>query len=164
MGLCRLLSAPAGRRTFPTLSLRIFPCVLGPLPRQLVECIYPLLPPRLRPSPRSDRVGAQQHPYSDFRTAPISRLQSFTHVQAHRFARHPGRSYPHTLCGSRGFYVRASRGLLPPHAPDMLSVRIGQLTVWGLAPHQIRSLVGCSPNARFQPLEIAGAGAISSQL
>src|SRR5215510_7966604 len=31
--------------------------------------------------------------------------------------------------GSPGFYVRASRGLLPPHAPDMLSVRIGQLTV-----------------------------------
>jgi hypothetical protein len=24
--------------------------------------------------------------------------------------------------GSRGFYVRASRGLLPPHAPDMLPV------------------------------------------
>ena len=31
--------------------------------------------------------------------------------------------------GSRGFYVRASRGLLPPHAPDILTVRIGQLTV-----------------------------------
>ena len=31
--------------------------------------------------------------------------------------------------GSRDFYVRASRGLLPSHAPDMLTVRIGQLTV-----------------------------------
>ena len=30
--------------------------------------------------------------------------------------------------GSRGFSVRASRGSLPPHAPDMLAVRIGQLT------------------------------------
>ena len=30
--------------------------------------------------------------------------------------------------GRRGFSVRASRGLLPPHAPDMLSVRIGPLT------------------------------------
>src|SRR5882724_988861 len=92
-GLCRLLSAPAGRRTFPTLSLRIFPCVLGPLPRQLVECIYPFLPPRHRPSPRSDRVGASQSPYSDFGTAPFSRLQSFLDVQAHRCAYHPGRSY-----------------------------------------------------------------------
>src|SRR5215470_10720212 len=41
-GLCRLRSAPAGRRTFPTLSLRICPCVLGPLPRLLVECILPV--------------------------------------------------------------------------------------------------------------------------
>jgi hypothetical protein len=62
-----------------------------------------------------------------------------------------------TPYGSRDFYVRASRGLLPPHAPDMLSVRIGQLTVWGLAPHQIRSFVGCSPNAGAHLLPEAGA-------
>jgi len=96
-GLCRLLSVPAGRRTFPTLSLRILPCVLGPLPRQLVECIYPFLPPRHRPSPRSDQVGASQSPYSDFSTAPFSRLQSFLDVQARRFARHPDRSYRYGL-------------------------------------------------------------------
>jgi len=47
--------------------------------------------------------------------------------------------------------------LLPPRAPDMLTVRIGQLTVWGLSPHQIRSLVGCSPNASLQLLPTAGA-------
>jgi hypothetical protein len=34
----------------------------------------------------------------------------------------------HTPYGSRGFSVRASHGLLPPRAPDMLTVRIGQLT------------------------------------
>ena len=34
----------------------------------------------------------------------------------------------HPPYGSRGFYVRASHGSLPPHAPDMLTVRIGQLT------------------------------------
>src|SRR5271154_88540 len=28
------------------------------------------------------------------------------------------------LQGSRGFYVRAYRALLPPHAPDILTVRI----------------------------------------
>ncbi len=157
-GLCRLLSAPAGRRTFPTLSLRLFPYVLGPLPRRLVWCSYPFLPTRQRPSPREDRVGAPQCPYSDFSTAPIARLQSFADVQARRFARHPGRSYRHkTPCGSRGFSIRASHGLLPPRAPDMLTVRIGQLTVWGLSPHQIRSLVGCSPNARRQARLKAGA-------
>src|SRR6266446_6059773 len=92
-GICRLPSAPAGRRTFPTLSLRILPCVLGPLPRQLVEFLFSFLPPRHRPSPRSDRVGAQQRPYSDFSTAPFSRLQSFLHVQAHRFVLYPYRAY-----------------------------------------------------------------------
>jgi hypothetical protein len=56
--LCRWLSAPAGRRTFPTLSLRICPGVLGPLPRRLVRCPCPFLPSRQRPSPRSDQVGA----------------------------------------------------------------------------------------------------------
>ena len=96
-GLCRLLSAPAGRRTFPTLSLRICPYVLGPLPRRLMRCIYPFLPPRQRPAPRSDRVGAQQSPYSDCSTAPFARLQSFRHVQAHRYARHPDRSYRYSL-------------------------------------------------------------------
>ena len=46
--------------------------------------------------------------------------------------------------GSRGFYVRAYRALLPPHAPDMLTVRIQVLTVQGLSPCQTLSLVGCS--------------------
>jgi hypothetical protein len=43
-GLCRLLSAPAGSRTFPALSLQIFPHVLGPLPRLLLWCTCPFFP------------------------------------------------------------------------------------------------------------------------
>jgi hypothetical protein len=42
----------------------------------------------------------------------------------------------HTPHGSRGLYVRASRGSLPPHAPDRLAVRIGPLTAEDL--HLIR--------------------------
>ena len=148
-GLCRLLSAPAGMRTFPTLALRIFPHVPGPLPRRLLWCTHPFLPTRQRPSRRWDPVGAEQHPYSDFSRDSISGLQSFTNVQARRFARHPGRSYRSAYApGSRGFYIRASHGSLPPRAPDMLTVRFGQLTVRGLSPLKIRSLVGCSPNVR----------------
>ena len=59
-GLRRLLPAPAGSRTFPTLSLRIFPCVLGPLPRLPSWCSCPFLPTRQRPSRPFDAVGARQ--------------------------------------------------------------------------------------------------------
>jgi hypothetical protein len=77
---------------------------------------------------------------------PISRLQSCTHVQARRFAHYPGRSYRYGFpYGSHGFSVRASRKSLPPYASDMLPVRIGQLTGWGLAPHEMCSLAGCCP-------------------
>jgi len=92
-GLCRLLSAPAGSRTFPALSLRIFPHVLGPLPRLLSWCTCPFLPTRQRPSRRLDPVGASLNPYSNFSREPFSRLQSFTNVQAREFARHPDCSY-----------------------------------------------------------------------
>jgi hypothetical protein len=54
-----------------------------------------------------------------------------------------------TAQGSRGFYIQAHRPLLPPHAPDMLAARYGQLTASGLSPDRIRSLVGCSPCLRF---------------
>ena len=129
-GLCRLLSAPAGRRTFPTFSLRLCPYVLGPLPRWLLRCIYPFLPPRRRPSPHSDRVGApqcsvQRLQYGAFFEAAVIRSCSGPQVCSPPRSLLPLRTMPH---GSRGFSVRASRGSLPPHAPDMLAVRIGQLT------------------------------------
>ena len=92
-GLCRLLSAPAGSRTFPALSLRIFLCVLEPLPRLLPWCTCPFLPTGLRPCRRSDPLGAWQHPHSNFSVAPISRLQLFDHLPARRFARPPCCSY-----------------------------------------------------------------------
>lgn len=86
----------------------------------------------------------------------ISGLQSFANVQASGFARHPGRSHRGLTPGSCGFYVPAYLGSLPPRAGDMLAVRIEQLTAWGLSPHKIRSLVGCSPTLQrgstFAPL------------
>jgi hypothetical protein len=75
--LCRLLPAPAGPRTFPTLSLPIFLHVSGPLLRLLPGCIRPLLPPGHWPSPRKDRVGATHSPDNYFRRHSISKLQSF---------------------------------------------------------------------------------------
>jgi hypothetical protein len=58
--LCRLLPAPAGSRTFPTLSLRIFPRVPGPIPRRPPRCVHSFLPSGHRPSPILQRVGAQR--------------------------------------------------------------------------------------------------------
>src|SRR6266446_3743747 len=52
--------------------------------------------------------------------------------------------------GSRGFYVRAYRALLPPHAPDMLTVRIqvidgtGTFTLSDSQP--CRLLLSCNPS------------------
>jgi hypothetical protein len=63
---------------------------------------------------------------------------------------HSPSQVPGNPLGSRGFYVRAYLGSLPPRAADMLTVRFGQLTVEGLTPSKIRSLAGCSPNAQLQ--------------
>src|SRR6266849_1989482 len=56
----------------------------------------------------------------------ISELQTFLYVLASRFAHPPDRSHrcPRLRQGSRGFYVRAEHASLPPHASDMLAVRI----------------------------------------
>lgn len=59
-GLCRLLPAPAAQWFFPTLSLPIFPHVLGPLPRLPLKCMRSFLPSELWPSPIEHRVGASQ--------------------------------------------------------------------------------------------------------
>ncbi len=94
-----MLSAPAGNSIFPTLSPRIFPHVLGPLPRLPLWCSYPFLPTRHRPSRNLEPVGAiafatiALNPYSNFSTAYFTRLQSFTNVQARGFACHPDCSY-----------------------------------------------------------------------
>jgi hypothetical protein len=57
-GLCRLLPAPAGSRTFPTLSLPIFRRMSGPLRRLPPGCAHPFLPPEHWPSPNGNWVGA----------------------------------------------------------------------------------------------------------
>jgi hypothetical protein len=60
VGLCRLLPAPAAQWPFPTLSLPIFPHVLGPLPRLPPRCIRSFLPSERWPFPIEHRVGASQ--------------------------------------------------------------------------------------------------------
>ena len=122
--------------------------MLGPIPRWFLWCTRPFLPRGHRPSPCRDRLGSPQQsvqrlPYGRFHGAAVVRLCSGLRVCS------PPRSlppqYPMAL-GSRGLYVRAYDGSLPPRPSDMLAVRIGQLTAWGLPPHKIRGLAARSPD------------------
>ena len=84
--------------TFPTLALRIFPWMLGPLPRLSQSCTCPFLPTERRSSPTVERVDNFAFPRATTSARNrISGLQSFLNVQASRFACHPGRSY---RCGT----------------------------------------------------------------
>jgi len=94
-GLCRSLSSPAGHRSFPTLSLQIFPWMSGPLPRRYSKVL--LLVSSLGSSafPRFE-IGRLHQPWPARRLLcglAISGLQAFSNVQTSRFARHPGRSH-----------------------------------------------------------------------
>ena len=124
--LCRLLPAPAASGFFPTLSLRIFPVMPGPLSRRLADCTYLVLPLPQRPSPLENG--------SAYRNFPLKRLHSGAGFRdcSHFFMFKPHSLLatliaPTTTVSRRAvgdFYIRAERALLPPHAPDMLSVRI----------------------------------------
>jgi len=143
MGLCRLLPVPAACWTFPVLSPLILPWVSGPVPRWVPMVLSPVSSP--------GNIGLLQvlsgstfPPHSRNAAShggSISGLQSFRYVQTPRFARHPGRSH-HSSCppGSCDFYIRASHDSLPYHTPDMLNVRIGQLTLGDFHPTKSAAL------------------------
>jgi hypothetical protein len=108
VGLCRLLSAPAGRRTFPTLFCASFSACLDPYPGGSWSAstrffLHDIGLPRVRTGSalRNTRTATSiRHLFS--------RLQSFTHVQARRFARHPGCSH-RSACARRPWLLHPSR-------------------------------------------------------
>jgi len=143
-GLCRLAPVSAGSWPFPTLSPRVLPQVPGPLPRWDPMVHMPVSSHRTSAFPRFQE-GRLPHLIrtSDFRTGLLTRLQSFRHVQVPRFAHRPGRSHRSSTSaepGSRDFYFRAPHGSLPPRVPDILVVRIGQLTTWDFHPIRLAAL------------------------
>ena len=119
-----------------------FPRCLDPYPGGTLWCTRPFLPIEQRPSPHNYWVGSHTNRRATSLRGFISGLQSFRHVQAPRFAHHPGRSYRSLLArlGSRGFYIRAPHGSLPYRAPDMLVARIGQLTTGDFHPIRLAAL------------------------
>ena len=121
---CRLLPAPAASGPFPTLALRIFPMMPGPLSRRLADCTYLVLPLPQRPSPLKNG--------SAYRNIPLKRLHSGAGFRdcSHFFMFRPHSLLatliaPTTTISRRAvgdFYIRAERASLPPHAPNMLAV------------------------------------------
>ena len=103
-----------------------FPRCLVPYPDGPIECFYLFLPRCQRPSPR--HYGSASRFYPRMR---LSRGVSFRGCR-HFFMFKPlslrfllDRSYRCEFShrAAETFYVRAYRASLPPHAPDMLSVR-----------------------------------------
>jgi len=121
---CRLLPAPAASGLFPTLALRIFPMMPGPLSRRLADCTYLVLPLPQRPYPLKNG--------SAYRNIPLKRLHSGAGFRdcSHFFMFRPHSLLatliaPTTTISRRAvgdFYIRAERASLPPHAPNMLAV------------------------------------------
>ena len=92
--LCRLRSAPAASGMFPTLSLRIFPRMPGPMPRRSHRVLLPVSSSVSSAFPNRGvgRLPALTREH-DFSAERFSRLQTFLYVQASEFARLPDRSY-----------------------------------------------------------------------
>jgi hypothetical protein len=86
-------------RIFPTLSLRIFPRMLGPLPRRSHGVHIPVSSSVSSAFPQRGlgRLPASLREY-DFSRGVSSRPQTFLYVQASEFARLPGRSYRCSKC------------------------------------------------------------------
>src|SRR5271166_2739851 len=134
-------------RSFPALSLQIFPRIPGPLPRWLTRCAYPFLPLSHRPSPNSHRVGCSTLIRSTTsERGVLSRLQSFDNLQASEFAATqvaPTAGHPLRMPG-RPWRLR------PSTARFVTSPRIG----YASRPNRAIDGIGLSPT-RFAALPAA---------
>ncbi len=108
--LCRLLPAPAANRIFPTLSLRIFPRMLGPLPRRSHRVHLPVSSSvsSAFPNRGMGRLPVLTREY-DFSRKRFSRQQTFLNVQASEFAHLPDRSYRCVTAAGQPRFLRPSR-------------------------------------------------------
>lgn len=87
------------------------------------ECMYLFLPLRHRPSPSSEQVGFPLGSANTTFRGGIVEAANIPSCSGLRVCLPPRSFLPLRLPpqGSRGFYVRAERASLPPHAPNMLA-------------------------------------------
>ena len=122
----QLYAVPAADGSFPTLSPRIFPWMLDPVPRRSHRVLSPVSSTMSSAFPKG-KVGRLPAaiPLETTSCGGTFEVADISLCSGLQVCSPPDRSYRcDTPQGSRGFYVRASRALLPPHAPDMLTVRI----------------------------------------
>jgi hypothetical protein len=157
-GLCRLRSAPAGRRTFPTLLCTSVPACLDPYPGGSCGALTRFFP-------------------HDSGLPPVRTGSALHNVRTATSVRRPVRGCSHSLM------FRPTGVLTTQVAPTATDTSVGQLwflrpsVSWfvtspcpgyacrlnraidgrGLSPHKMCSLVGCSPNAGAHLLLEAGA-------
>src|ERR1039457_2463144 len=90
-------------------------------------CSHLFLPRWRRPSPSEDWVGFPRLSHElGLLAGPCFEVADISLCSGLPICPPPRSSLPLRILpqGSRGFYIRAYRALLPPHAPDMLTVRI----------------------------------------
>ena len=144
-GLCRLLPVPAGRWSFPTLSLHSVHRCLDPYPGMPLWCIRPFLPRELQPHPRCTEFGASNlPPQCNFNDDPFTGRQSFRYVQAPMLASPPGCTYRagSKSYGQPGRLRHAMDWKSPSRTVVSLHDRNGQLSWRDFHPLDC-SLVGC---------------------
>ena len=90
----QVVPAPAAHGSFPTLSLKIFPRMLDPLPRRSHRVLLPVSSSvsSAFPKRRLGRLPAFV-PRIRLFAGPVSRMQIFLNVPASEFAHLPDRSY-----------------------------------------------------------------------
>jgi len=152
-GLCRLRSAPAGRRTFPTLLCASFPACLDPYPGSSYGARARFFPYDIDLPPVRTGSALRNVPYSDFRTALDFGAAVIPSCSGPQVCSPPRSLLPlrqHRRAAVT-YYVRASRRSLPPHAPDMLAVRIGQLTAGDFHPIRCAALSAAPLTPMHEP-------------
>jgi hypothetical protein len=130
-GLCRLLPVPAGRWSFPTLSLQSLHRCLDPYPEVPLRCFCPFLPGELQPHHRCTKFGTPNNRRkATSTTTPFSGRQSFRYVQAPMLASPPDGTYRAGTksCGQPGRLRHAMDWRLPSRTVVSLHDRIGQLS------------------------------------
>ena len=131
-GLCRLLPVPAGRWSFPMLSLQSLHGCLDPYPRDASLVLLSVSSQRVTASPPLHQVRhiRPNRRNATSTTTPFSGRQSFHNVQAPMLASPPGCTYraKFTSCGQPGRLRHAMDWRLPPRTVVSLHDRIGQLS------------------------------------